>query len=39
MEAQKDARDDVENRIEELKYDFGLDSFCLNEFYATEAAF
>jgi hypothetical protein len=32
-------RADAENRIAELKYDFGLDSFCLNEFYATEAAF
>jgi DNA-directed RNA polymerase subunit N (RpoN/RPB10) len=32
-------RADAENRIEELKYDFGLDSFCLDQFYATEAAF
>ena len=32
-------RADAENRIEELKYDFGLDSFCLDSFYATEAAF
>lgn len=32
-------RADAENRIEELKHDFGLDSFCLNEFYATEAVF
>jgi DNA-directed RNA polymerase subunit N (RpoN/RPB10) len=32
-------RADSENRIEELKYDFGLDSFCLDQFYATEAAF
>jgi DNA-directed RNA polymerase subunit N (RpoN/RPB10) len=32
-------RADSENRIEELKYDFGLNGFCLNEFYATEAAF
>lgn len=30
---------DAENRIEELKYDFGLDSFCMNKFWATEAAF
>lgn len=33
------ARSDAENRIAELKYDFGLDSFCLDSFYATEAAF
>jgi hypothetical protein len=32
-------RADAENRIEELKYDFGFDGFCLKEFYATEAAF
>jgi DNA-directed RNA polymerase subunit N (RpoN/RPB10) len=32
-------RADSENRIEELKYDFGLNGFCLNDFYATEAAF
>ena len=32
-------RADSENRIEELKYDFGLEGFCLQEFYATEAAF
>ena len=32
-------RADSENRIEELKYDFGLDGFCLDQFYATEAAF
>jgi hypothetical protein len=32
-------RADSENRIEELKYDFGVDGFCLKEFYATEAAF
>lgn len=29
---------DCENRIKELKADFGLDSFNLNDFYATEAA-
>lgn len=32
-------RADSENRIEELKYDFGLTGFCLDSFYATEAAF
>lgn len=31
-------RADCENRIKELKNDFGLDSFTLNSFYATEAA-
>ena len=31
-------RGDAENRIKELKYDFGFDSFNLNNFYATEAA-
>jgi hypothetical protein len=31
-------RADCENRIKELKNDFGLDSFNLNNFYATEAA-
>jgi hypothetical protein len=31
-------RGDAENRIKELKYDFGFDSFNLNDFYATEAA-
>ena len=31
-------RADAENRIKELKYDFGFDSFNLNGFYATEAA-
>jgi IS4 transposase len=31
-------RGDAENRIKELKYDFGIDSFNLNSFYATEAA-
>jgi len=32
-------RADSENRIEELKYDFGINGFCLGKFYATEAAF
>lgn len=31
-------RGDAENRIKELKYDFGFDSFNLKNFYATEAA-
>ena len=31
-------RADVENRIKELKYDFGADSFNMHDFYATEAA-
>lgn len=31
-------RADCENRIKELKYDFGADSFCLRDFWATEAA-
>ncbi|MBF0416702.1 MAG: IS1380 family transposase [Magnetococcales bacterium] len=31
-------RADCENRIKELKADFGLEAFNLNEFYATEAA-
>lgn len=31
-------RADSENRIKELKYDFGVDSFNLKSFYATEAA-
>lgn len=30
-------RGDAENRIKELKYDFGFDSFNLHDFYATEA--
>ena len=30
-------RGDAENRIKELKYDFGFDSFNLKDFYATEA--
>jgi len=32
------ARGDAENRIKELKADFGADSFNLTDFYATEAA-
>lgn len=32
-------RSDSENRIAELKGDFGLNGFCLDPFYATEAAF
>jgi hypothetical protein len=32
-------RCDSENRIAELKGDFGLNGFCLDPFYATEAAF
>jgi len=31
-------RAEAENRIKELKYDFGLKAFNLHEFYATEAA-
>ena len=31
-------RGDAENRIKELKYDFGFDSFNLKDFFATEAA-
>jgi hypothetical protein len=31
-------RGDAENRIKELKYDFGFDSFNLNDFFGTEAA-
>ena len=32
-------RADCENRIKEWKQDFGLDQFCLQDFWATEAAF
>ena len=32
-------RADAENRIKELKEDFGMDGFCMKEFYATESAF
>jgi len=31
-------RADCENRIKELKYDFGLDSFAIRNFWATETA-
>lgn len=33
------ARADCENRIKELKQDFGLDNFCMQDFWATEASF
>ena len=32
-------RADCENRIKELKQDVGLESFCLMDFWATEASF
>ena len=32
-------RADAENRIKELKYDFGMENFALQKFYATEAAY
>ncbi|HXI14256.1 MAG TPA: IS1380 family transposase [Thermoanaerobaculia bacterium] len=32
-------RGDCENRIKELKYDFGADAFCLQSFAGTEATF
>ena len=32
-------RADMENRIDELKHDLAADDFCLQEFFATEAAF
>lgn len=32
-------RADCENRIKELKEDFGLENFCLQDFWATEASF
>jgi hypothetical protein len=32
-------RSDRENRIAELKHDLAADDFCLQEFFATEAAF
>jgi hypothetical protein len=32
-------RTDYENRIRELKYDFGIEGFCMDDFYAMEAAF
>ncbi|MFA5166847.1 MAG: IS1380 family transposase [Candidatus Paceibacterota bacterium] len=31
-------RADIENRLRELKWDYGMDGFCLSKFYATEAA-
>lgn len=31
-------RGDAENKIKEHEYDFGLDNFCIQDFYATEAA-
>lgn len=33
------SRADCENRIRELKQDFGLEAFCLQDFWATEASF
>jgi len=30
---------EIENRIRELKWDYGIDGFCQKKFYATEAAF
>jgi hypothetical protein len=33
------SRADCENRIKELKQDFGLENFCMKEFWATEASF
>jgi hypothetical protein len=33
------SRTDCENRIRALKEDFGLDAFCLQDFWATEASF
>ena len=33
------SRADCENRIKELKQDFGLNNFCLKDFWATEASF
>ena len=32
-------RADCENRIRELKYEYGIEGFCMEDFYATEAAF
>jgi DNA-directed RNA polymerase subunit N (RpoN/RPB10) len=32
-------RADMENRIAELKHDLGADGFCMQQFFATEAAF
>lgn len=33
------ARANAENQIKELKYDFCLDSFCIKNFWGTEATF
>ncbi len=33
------SRADCENRIKELKQDFGLSQFCMQDFWATEASF
>lgn len=33
------SRADCENRIKELKYDFGLENFCLKDLWATEASY
>lgn len=33
------SRADCENRIKELKQDFGLENFCMQDFWATEASF
>lgn len=33
------SRADCENRIKELKQDFGLENFCLQDFWATESSF
>ena len=30
---------DIENRIKELKWDYGIDGFCQKKFFATEAVF
>ena len=30
---------DIENKIRELKWDYGIDGFCQKKFFATEAAF
>ena len=32
-------RADCENRIKELKYEYGIEGFCMEDFWATEAAF
>lgn len=32
-------RSDMENRFKELKWDYGIDGFCMQKFYATEGAF